>query len=1317
MYIAFIAFCLLFGHVLGVDDNVRDIDVAEYNSQIISKYLEAQHTNNTIKQIKKNRRRLKHFLCPDSGGKYCPKEAWDCSVIVKSGYQNQATIFNRGKGCLRCPLGYYVPPKNTSTDGQETYADECLLCAKGKFADRSGSSSCKVCPISRYQDQEGGPSCKSCQQGFVSHEPGLVECTNCNTGEFDLKEAQTTCSLACKSNQILVEGSTGRGLGGSKWYCINDPPQCTEKGNVKLNLSSLIDWTLTNISSSTNSTNSSSSRSSSSSAIVPPSKCLGNRCRCGDGLIGNCARGGYCPLLYENEAAEIERIEAMKIRTPLQGVKSKNAKNLQACIGKCDNDGQCAFGLKCFQRQKGESVPGCTGNGHSNTWNYCYDPTYNYLSGENKNSVTNLQACVGECDNDAQCASGLKCFLRENGEAVPGCVGNGNELDNGGGTWDYCYDKAAADQAAAGKLHEVLCRHGEFCWSNGNCNSYPEPLLKLEAIDSDKFTLDVDIGNDVPLDSFIDVAWASGGVPGQSQLLNFQSCLPYTLSVELGGDDIISLGVPLLPSFQHELLTIIDFYTFKALYEPYGWIALNTRRIDFCHRVDQNPVHKECTEMFYNFIYQKDRYTELESVTTTYDTFLDKCMIYCAQYQIFSVRAPQRRLLGKGEDRLMECACRDNLVNTTEDGLVGSSAPHGHRCFNYDSKICEDRYLGFASFPSSFTTDSTRPISYQFPWGASSIKQAAVDVIDRSTMQRARISVTERLKLLVGFQNELLLESFDELAPECSDVESVFCTFSLVIFGGIQQVVYHSKLSLSDTSPRIKSLYIDQPRQNGQIVVRSNNLTIYREDSYTYKSGVLLSCFVKKSNDWKSIYQKRWDIEQFPMGESITPFTFVHNIGLTCDSGTYTIRCGVAGIEKPSDNELKKAAASIKRCVKFGGGPAAEPFEDVAWSGAASGSFSTESAARTACTADPNCLGVSLKFADGGTGGGATGTYYTFSGGTFQTYVNWRSWKLTIYGFTDTLCSVEVCQQSYTCSESEYSYKNSLSLPVAPRSQFQFHKVSLSIAEDTSTPGMYIKNENEMRDLLGRITDNAEISDFTYLPKIVVDVALGRPGQSSLSFTLKDPLVTNRGPVEETSTSLKHRSVEDIITKSREKGFISSANQGGWWSVDLFPKPYSPAFQDFNVSIDLIHTVTRPEKLKVFMTNNFDPINIAETIDPFYSCGFNSLNECTQAPSGNSNSTDKSSLWSISTYASRSVTPEGEDAIVWPHASGATLITDFPTSPFPSLKQLTIEFWIATLAAPMSKGLDIINLQGTGIEYIRISPGGTVVMDRSSLNE
>merc|ERR1719271_1732885 len=86
-------------------------------------------------------------------------------------------------------------------------------------------------------------------------------------------------------------------------------------------------------------------------------------------------------------------------------------------------------GLKCFQRDEFTPVPGCAGHGKKD-WDYCYDPTGSTeLSGGNDNDATGLEARIGECDNDGQCKDGLKCFQRDDGETIPGCTGPGAGKD------------------------------------------------------------------------------------------------------------------------------------------------------------------------------------------------------------------------------------------------------------------------------------------------------------------------------------------------------------------------------------------------------------------------------------------------------------------------------------------------------------------------------------------------------------------------------------------------------------------------------------------------------------------------------------------------------------------------------------------------------------------------------------------------------------------------------------------------------------------------------------------------------------------------
>ena len=66
----------------------------------------------------------------------------------------------------------------------------------------------------------------------------------------------------------------------------------------------------------------------------------------------------------------------------LGGDDDNYAKNLKACFGECDEDSQCAAGLKCFQRSKGETIPGCRGPGGGESWDYCYDPNFKCLDNQ-----------------------------------------------------------------------------------------------------------------------------------------------------------------------------------------------------------------------------------------------------------------------------------------------------------------------------------------------------------------------------------------------------------------------------------------------------------------------------------------------------------------------------------------------------------------------------------------------------------------------------------------------------------------------------------------------------------------------------------------------------------------------------------------------------------------------------------------------------------------------------------------------------------------------------------------------------------------------
>jgi hypothetical protein len=132
---------------------------------------------------------------------------------------------------------------------------------------------------------------------------------------------------------------------------------------------------------------------------------------------------------------------------------------LQKCQGDCDHDTDCQSGLKCFQRDPGNSsnVPGCQGDVDVKSTNdYCFDPSDGHASGDkvpttssgsllalvgnngSPSKVFPLSKCQGDCDKDSDCAGNLQCFNRDpSATIVPGC--NGKPVDS----TDYCYDPSA----------------------------------------------------------------------------------------------------------------------------------------------------------------------------------------------------------------------------------------------------------------------------------------------------------------------------------------------------------------------------------------------------------------------------------------------------------------------------------------------------------------------------------------------------------------------------------------------------------------------------------------------------------------------------------------------------------------------------------------------------------------------------------------------------------------------------------------------------------------------------------------------------------
>jgi hypothetical protein len=146
---------------------------------------------------------------------------------------------------------------------------------------------------------------------------------------------------------------------------------------------------------------------------------------------------------------------------PLQqlgGSFCKASRPCSKCYGDCDSDAECAAGLLCFERKDKMKIPGCaSGGSHDQSgYDFCWDPKdagkqipLQQLGGSFCKASRPCSECRGDCDSDADCAAGLKCFQRNAKEVVPGCD-SGTSHDQT--SYDFCYNaskKASLQQVAS----------------------------------------------------------------------------------------------------------------------------------------------------------------------------------------------------------------------------------------------------------------------------------------------------------------------------------------------------------------------------------------------------------------------------------------------------------------------------------------------------------------------------------------------------------------------------------------------------------------------------------------------------------------------------------------------------------------------------------------------------------------------------------------------------------------------------------------------------------------------------------------------------
>ena len=118
----------------------------------------------------------------------------------------------------------------------------------------------------------------------------------------------------------------------------------------------------------------------------------------------------------------------------------------------------CKAGLKCFQREFLEPVPGCSGLG-AIKWDYCVDEKFVVDKKDNLGSKA-YGLCEGDCDKDSDCSSGLTCFQRDGDEPIPGCFGSGKKGS------DYCVAVKPLDSSRNGGTGYGMCE-GDCDYDSG----------------------------------------------------------------------------------------------------------------------------------------------------------------------------------------------------------------------------------------------------------------------------------------------------------------------------------------------------------------------------------------------------------------------------------------------------------------------------------------------------------------------------------------------------------------------------------------------------------------------------------------------------------------------------------------------------------------------------------------------------------------------------------------------------------------------------------------------------------------------------------
>jgi len=145
-------------------------------------------------------------------------------------------------------------------------------------------------------------------------------------------------------------------------------------------------------------------------------------------------------------------------------------RRMKECQGDCDNNGDCATGMICHERDHSDEwVPGCQGGGAADIPDHDYCTKQWLASGGDDGYRRRMKACQGDCDNNGDCATGTECFQRDHSaERVPNCGygGSGDKPD-----YDYCFEGKRLKQDGAGGYRRRMSKCQGDCDNNGDCDS------------------------------------------------------------------------------------------------------------------------------------------------------------------------------------------------------------------------------------------------------------------------------------------------------------------------------------------------------------------------------------------------------------------------------------------------------------------------------------------------------------------------------------------------------------------------------------------------------------------------------------------------------------------------------------------------------------------------------------------------------------------------------------------------------------------------------------------------------------------------------